>query len=191
MKRIIAFCITCIFLCLFSSCTTYENTTFIENDSEKYLLYQDKKYYETSVFTVTEEYGTKNENDIELGWYYSFPFSTQFYSENLESPVFIYTLGSYTSVYLRQDYEYRTDVFVIEETDIEIVWEDIFSSQKNDFRFLNSITVNLYSKQHPRIKTSLEIACIHGQWYVRIPSSQEILIPSDEFMKILSDNGIV
>lgn len=52
MKRMIAFGITCIFLCLFGSCTTYENAAFIENDSESYLSYQDAKYYETSMFTV-------------------------------------------------------------------------------------------------------------------------------------------
>ena len=91
----IALCITCIFLCLFGSCTTYENAAFIENDSESYLSYQDTKYYETSLFTVTKGYGIKNENDIELDRYYSFPFSTRFYSESAESPVFIYTLGSY------------------------------------------------------------------------------------------------
>ena len=191
MKRVIAICIMCIFLCLFNSCTTYENATFIGNNSEKYLLYQDNKYYETFIFTVTKEYRIKNENDIELGWYYSFPFSTQFYSESLESPVFIYTLGSDTSVYLKQDYEYCTDAFVVEETDTEIVWKDIFSSKTKHLRFSNSITVNLYSKQHPRIKTSLEIAFIDEQWYVRVLGSQETWIPSNEFIKILSDNEII
>jgi len=85
MKRIVVFGIvgiTCILLCLFSSYTTYENITYIENGNEKYLLYQDNKYYETSIFTVTDNYGIENENDTELGWYYSFPFSTRFYSEN-------------------------------------------------------------------------------------------------------------
>lgn len=191
MKRIIAIGTMCIFLCFFSYCTTYEHITFIENNGEKHLLYQGNEYHETSIFTATKYYGIKNENDIELGWYYSFPFSTRFYSENLESPAFIYTIGSDTSVYLRQDYEYSTDTFVVEETGAEIVWKDIFSSEKNDLHFSNPITVNLYLKQHPCIKTSLEIAFISEQWYVRFPDSKKVWILSDEFMQILSDNGII
>jgi len=191
MKKIIAFGITCIFLCLFSSCTTYKNITFIENDGEEYLLYQDKKYYETPIFNVTKNYGIENENDTELGWYYSCPFSTRFYSENLESPIFIYTIGSDTSVYLREDYEYSTDTFVVEETCAEIIWKDIFSSEKNDVQFSNPIAVTLYSKQYPRIKTSLVLSFVDEKWYIRYSDSQEIWIPSDEFLKILSDNGII
>ena len=201
MKRIVVFGIvgiTCILLCLFSSYTTYENITYIENGNEKYLLYQDNKYYETSIFTVTDNYGIENENDTELGWYYSFPFSTRFYSENQESPVFIYTIGGDTSTYIGQNYEYHTDTFVVDETDTEIIWKDVFSIEKNDisiekndFHFSNSITVNLYSKQYPRIKTSLKIAFIDEQCYVYVPASQEIWIPSNAFIEILSDNGII
>lgn len=191
MKRIIAIGIMCIFLYFFSSCTSYENITFIENNGKKHLLYQGNEYYEVSIFSATEYYGIKNENDIELGWYYSFPFSTRFYSENSENPVFIYTIGGDTSMYLRQDYDYSTDAFVVEKTGTEIVWKDIFSIEKNDLHFSNPITVNLYSKQCPRIKISLEIAFIGAQWYVRFPNSQKVWIPSDEFMQILSDDGII
>ena len=62
---------------------------------------------------------------------------------------------------------------------------------KASVNFTTQTSAYIYSKQCPRIKTSLEIACIHGQWYVRIPSSQETFIPSDEYIKFLSDNGIV
>ena len=109
----------------------------------------------------------------------------------MESPVFIYTIGGDTNLYLRQDYEYFTDTFVVEGTDAEIVWQDIFCGKNNSLDFFNQITVNLYSKQYPRIKTSLELAFVDEQWYVRYSNSQEIFIPSDEFLKILSDNGII
>ena len=191
MKRFVGLSITCILLCLFASCSVYKNVTFVENNIEEYILYQSNEYYETSIFTATEYYGIENENDFELGWYYSFPFSTKFYSDNLENPVFIYTIGGDTNMYLRQDYEYFTDTFVIDGTDAEIVWQDIFCGEKNSLDFFNQITVNLYSKQYPRIKTSIDLAFVDQQWYVRYSNSQKIFIPSEEFLKILSDNEII
>jgi hypothetical protein len=94
-------------------------------------------------------------------------------------------------MYLRQDYEYFTDTFVIDGTNAEIVWQDIFCGEKNDVQFSNPISVTLYSKQYPRIKTSLVLSFVDEKWYIRYSDSQEIWIPSDEFLKILSDNGII
>ena len=190
MKRVIAICIMCIFLCLFNSCTTYENATFIENDSEHYLLYQDNKYYETSIFTVTKEYGIKNKNDIELGWYYSFPFSTQFYSESLESPVFIYTLGSVKSVYLRQDYEYETDTFVIKGSDKEFVFENMLSLSNDffydPFRIYPSQTdITFHSKQYPRLKIQLRLFFVNNIWYAGGDCSDALFVVSNEFLDML------
>ncbi len=174
----------------FSSCTTYENITFIEKNNGKCLLYQENIYYEAAIFTATEYYGIANENDIELGWYYSFPFSTRFYSDKSENPLFIYSLQSYDSFFLREDYNYLKDTFVIENTDVEIVWEDIFASEQDHFYFSNPIEVVLYSKQCPRIKTSLDFVCVDGQWYLSLPDFRVWTI-SNEFIKILSENGII
>ena len=192
MKRIIAICLL-IYSILFSftSCTTYENITFIENNNEKCLLYQENIYFEASIFDATEYYGTPNENDIELGWYYSFPFGTRFYSNKSESPLFIYTIGGYDGFFLRQDYNYSTDIFVIENTTKEIVWKNIFASEQDYFYFSNPIEVVMYSKQCPRIKTCLDLVCVDGQWYISLADFQGVFTISDEFIKALSENGII
>ena len=174
----------------FSSCTTYENITFIEKNNGKCLLYQENIYYEASFFIATEYSGIASENDIELGWYYSFPFSTRFYSDKSENPLFIYAIQSYDGFFLREDYNYLKDTFVIENTDAEIVWEDIFASEQDDFYFSNPIEVVLYSKQCPRIKTSLDLVCVDGQWYLSLPDFR-VWTVSNEFIKILSENGII
>ena len=189
MKRIITIGILCIFLCSFSSCATGENITFTENNGE--LLYQGDKYYETSIFTATEYYGIKIENDIELGLYYSFPFSTRFYSDISENPVFIYTIGGDTSMYLKQDYDYSTDVFVVEKNGAEIVWKDIFICEKKDLSSSELIRVHLHSKQYPRIRTYFDLTYVENQWYIFLPNSKNAWIASDGFIDILFENGIL
>ena len=192
MKRIITIGLLCIFLFSFISCKSYGNVTFGENNSE--LLYQGDKYYETPIFDVfkpTEYSGVKFENDIELGLYYSFPFSTMFYSNTSENPAFIYTIGGKTSMYLKQDYDYSTDVFVVENTDAEIVWEDIFIGEKSDVSPSALIRVYLYSKQYPRIRTYFDLTYVENQWYIFLPNSKNAWIASDGFIDILFENGIL
>ena len=192
MKKCIAI-LLCFAMLLLNACTTYEHINFMEEGEEHYLLYNDVKYYRSDLFTVTEHLGVADENDIQLGWYYSFPFSTDAYSDTLEDPVFIYTVGSDESVYFRHDYDYLTDTFIIENTDVEIVWEDVFCTQQNNaFLYSSSIEVTLYSKQYPRINARLGIGCVDNQWFiVSLPCLAGVWTPSDEFLKILFDNGII
>lgn len=189
MKKCIAI-LLCIIPLLLSSCESYENMGYVYENEEKYLLYQNEKYYKSSIFTVTEHYGIANNNDVQLGWYYSFPFSTYSYSETSEKPIYIYTIGGEKSLYFRQDYNYSTDTFVIHNSTVEIVWEDIFHSKQKNFHFEQPTTITLYSKQYPRIKTYLELVCVENQWYLSLPNFQGVWTPSDEFIKILSDNGL-
>ena len=192
MKKCIAI-LLCFTTLLLNSCTFHEGVNFVGEKEELALLYNDVKYYESDLFTVTERSYKTDENDIQLGWYYSFPFSTDAYSDTLEDPVFIYTVGSDENVYFRHDYDYLTDTFIIENTDVEIVWEDVFGTQQNNtFLHSSSIDVTLYSKQYPRINARLGIGCVDNQWFiVSLPRFAGVWTPSDEFLQILFDNGII
>ena len=121
---IILCAITCLTGCAY---TTYENVTFDERNGEQYVLYQGKEYYTTSLFKATEAYGQANENDVELGYYYSFPFSTKFYSDSSENPVFIYSNGGETNFYLRQDYDYKSDTYVVGDTSKTVVFAEVLT----------------------------------------------------------------
>lgn len=189
MKKNIAV-LLCIISLLLSSCNSYENINFIEDNEEWYLLYLNERYYRSYVFTVTERSDVADENDIQLGSYYSFPFSTNAFSETLENPLFIYTLGSDSNLYLRQDYNYQADTFVLENTNDEIIWKNIFGDKQNISHTPSNTGVTLHSKQHPRIKANIEIISIDNQWYIEL-SDFQIWRPSDEFLKILFDNGII
>lgn len=194
MKKIVAFML-CIASLLLSSCEANENIDFMEENGVWYLLYHNERYYEAPLFMVTEHspYYTAEENDIELGWHYSFPFSSSAYSDTSKNPLFIYTVGNGASLYFRQDYDYQTDTFAIENTTAEIVWENIFDSKQNiPYGASKAITsVTLRSKQNARIRSIIEILLVDNQWYVSVFSSFEVWTPSAEFLEILTENVII
>lgn len=191
MKRIITVSlIMCILLLSLSSCAHYKNVTFIEGGDGR-ISYKDSEYYEAHIFSATEYYGEVNENDVELGEYYSFPFSTRFYSDESESPIYIYSIGGKTSFYLIESYDYTTDIFNIENTDDSIVWNDIFASKQSDTELSSQIRLRLYSEKYPKIQTTIDVQLIENQWYLCVRNSDEVWTASDEFVAILSENGII
>ena len=115
-------------------------------------------------------------------------YVSEYYSDTLEEPLFIYFK---TWVFLREDYDYTADTFVIKNTSAEIVWKDIFGAEQTPFDFQSPITVNLYSKQCPRIHAALELACVEDQWYGSVPGSRCVWTLSEEFVELLSQNGLI
>lgn len=211
MKKVVLLTlITCMLLTLSSCGLDYRHSldknkqnkieVIIEDDDTSYIVYQESKYVfvgSTNLFSVdtykTEDgYYLSYEDDILLSWngYRYVWYIDEYYSYSATTPLFIYNsrLGW---VYFHENYDYFSDTFIIDGTDSEIVWDEIFVSTHTNVDFVSQYKINLYSKQCPRIKTSLEIAFIEDQWYLYLPDSQEIWIPSDRFITILSDNGII
>ena len=115
-------------------------------------------------------------------------YVSEYYSYTLEEPLFIY----YKSwVFLREDYDYKADTFVIKNSSAEIVWKDMFGAEQTRFDFQSPITVELYSKQCSRIKATLELEYVEDHWYVSVPGSQSVWILSDEFAEMLSQSGVI
>lgn len=164
------------------------------------LIYQDTVYYyvgSTNFFSVTtyeteDGYYLSYKDDILLSWNGSryIWYIDEYYSFTTDDPLFIYN-ERLSWVYFHEDYDYSSDTFVIECTNSEIVWNDIFDLTEANIDFSTQTTVCIYSKQCPRIKTSIELSLVDGQWYVRHPNSQAIYLPSDEFLTILFDNRII
>lgn len=172
----------------------------MEDEDVTSLIYQDTGYYfvgSTNFFSVmtyeTEDgYYLSFEDDTLLSWNGNryIWYIDEYYSYTVDMPLFIYN-SRLNWVYFREDYDYKSDIFVIEGADSEIVWNSIFDSADEDIDFTPQKNVSIYSKQCPRIKTSLELSLVDGQWFMRCSDSKETWIPSDEFLKILSDNGII
>lgn len=172
----------------------------VEDEKVTSLIYQDTGYYfvgSTNFFSVmtyeTEDgYYLSFEDDTLLSWNGNryIWYIDEYYSYAVDKPLFIYNTRL-NWVYFRDDYDYKLDTFVIEGADSEIVWTNIFDSTSKDIDFTPQKNVSIYSKECPRIKTSLELSLVNGQWFMRCSDSKEIWIPSDEFLKILSDNEII
>lgn len=172
----------------------------MEDGDTTSLNYKDTRYYfagSTNFFSVmtyeTEDgYYLSFEDDTLLSWNGNryIWYIDEYYSYTDNNPLFIYN-SRLNWVYFRENYDYKSDIFVVEGTDLEIVWNDMFDSAVEDVGFITQNNVSIYSKQCPRIKTSLELSLIDGQWFIRCSDSKEIWIPSNEFLEILSDNGIL
>lgn len=189
MKKLLAVlvCITLLFLC---SCSArYENVTFQEDDDKKCVLYAEEKYFAVSFFEATERHDKANETDIELGWYYSFPFSTRFYSYTSEKPFFIYSIGSDTDVYVRHDFDYRMETFVVDGTGLEIVFSDALTPSDD---FVYDMTggyslrknVTLCYKLHPSLRARLNLFYKDGAYYAGGIEGTLFKV-SDEFAKLI------
>lgn len=196
MKRfvIILLCITMgIAMLAFSSYSSYENATFIDVDGEHCLLYQEEKYFKCSIFATTEHDDAQaaNENEVQIGWFYSFPFSTYFYSYTVDDPHYICTFGSDTGVYFKQDYDYRTDTFSMDGTTHEFVFSDAFTSS-NAFRYdllkryQDETEITLYPKQYPQVWIALRVFCVDDVWYAGGRENGTLFEVSADFVKMFT-----
>ena len=184
--------ITIVFL---SSCTKYENVTFAQSDDRQYVLYQGNEYYATDFFLAASKYRqAANENDIELGWYYSFPFSTRFYSDTDKNPIYIYTIGGDNSFYLRQNYDYMSDSFVIENGSEAIILSETISgpalTQDALQSFDNFTEVEMCAKDHAELNFLLRLACENNDWYVILPTD-EVYLASQTFEDMLREIKVI
>lgn len=154
-----------------------------------HIVYKSKKYIfaEKNAFL---DFEVNRETDVLLSWngnrYWG--YIDEYYSYTTESPLFIYYK---TWFFYSEDYNYLEDTFSVEDSCADIIWKDIFDSEQTGFNFINPITMFLYSKSSPRIKIKFEMVCVDNKWYLSLPGTQTVWRASDEFVKILSENGII
>ncbi len=169
-------------------------------DEFPHIMYQGDTYVyvgSTNLFRVDRYIAKDNscrsyKDDILLSWngYRYFWYTDMYYSYTSEQPLFIYN-GRMNEVFFREDYDYLTDTFVIRGTDAEIVWKDMFGDEYTGFTYGNPIEVVVYPKQCPRIKTHFELTREKDQWCIYLPDSGKVWLASDEFIEILSSNGLI
>ena len=172
-----------------------------EDGELEYLIYNNNRYMSggpLEFFRVTKKeaddeypYSFEYEDDVLVSWngHRHFGYRFFYYSYTTDNPLFIYDRHE---VYFREDYNYLKDVFEIANTSDEIVWQDMFGPEQSKIDFVNPTNVIVSSKLCPRIKTYLALECVDNQWYMSLPHFPfSVYTPSDEFLKILFDNGII
>ena len=161
-------------------------------DDQLCLLYQEERYIcvgNTHLFDVDYPHDT---NDVLLSWNgqrYT-GYIDEYYSNTMDNPVFIYNSRVH-DVFFHEDYTYLKDVFIIEHTDIEIIYEDIFKIEKSEIKLTNGDEVVLESKQFPRIKIKLNLVSFQGVVYVLLPGSDTVWQCSDAFVDAIKKNNLI
>ena len=169
----------------------------LEEDGTINIIYKDTKYiysgepYTFDVIEYKDVDGYTVVDDVLLSWngYRYIWYIDEYYSYTADNPVYIYNerLGY---LYFREDYDYKKDTFVVDGTNAKIVFENTFEIEVNRDSFFSPIRCSIASEKYPEIKVYVELAYIDDQWYVQFGSSRPCKA-SDEFIELLSDNGII
>lgn len=195
-KRLVSLFLTVVLCFSATSCAFVE---WIERDMhgemslyEGGVIYKGQKYISTnSIFNIELE-----TDDVKLGWVYNFPFNgtARYYSYTAENPLYIFccTTGDYASkVYLREDFDYEKESFVLEGTETEIKLAEAFVKSEHELEanLLDKCQISLYLKDEPRLKADIYCHWSEGKWFFR--SGGECYVLSDELAEILADEGFV
>lgn len=196
MKAYTVVVMVCIVLVGLCSCSRSENITYIEatDGKEKRLIYQEDEYYPENIFTANDEYGKHNEGDVEIGTYYCFPFGTTYYSYTAERPDYIYSVGSGKDVYLREGFDYNSEIFLVDSTLEGFVFSEALTEANIEMRYIdihdNSNDVVLYSQKYPNLKINAQLFFDDTDWYLVCQTNKVYLI-SPSLWQILQQNNAI
>ncbi len=193
-KRILALCIIVVIVLSLGACSDYsENVELIEGDGGGVLLYQGAEYYASRLFCGIMDHEL-NEKDIELGWYYSFPFSTRYYSDTREAPDYVFGVGGGQEVYLKQGYDYGSEVFVIEGTSDKIVFSEAMTGDSLEYNYFTQSQgekgITMCSEKHPNLKIRASLFFDGSGWCIGFGTDEAYVI-SPSLLEILKENGFI
>ena len=168
----------------------------VKSDGEKdyHIEYESQCYNvdKLGLFQVEKD----RENDVLLSWAclpFGIGYLDMYYSYTTDNPVFIY-MSRFPEVYLRDDYNYETDIFIIEGTNYRFVFSDMFTISKAfQYDFMHHYSgeqyITLYSEACPRLQIPLRVFCVNDVWYAGANANHTLFEVSDEFLALLSIDG--
>ena len=168
---------------VYTSKLIYNNVEYIRDEKELFYV------------TTPNLSSIPDESDTAISWSgFRFGHSTVYYSETSMNPLFIYTPVSFHDLYLRSDYDYMIDTFLIDGTDMEISISSIigFDNKADSFPVSHESAVNvrLISQTNSRIKCDLEIFEYNDSWY-SIAGQFYMSELSSEIVQELKGNNII
>jgi hypothetical protein len=97
-------------------------------------------------------------------------------------------------VYLREDYDYTQDIFILKGTDTKIKFSNAITDQEADYdaflRYKDKKKIVMYSEKYPRLRAELFLFSDGDIWCVCGHSLYSCEI-TDEFVEILIKEGII
>ena len=202
MKKLLCIIFSCVFLFSLTSCAFIDrlqgDMSQLEYDEDGNLLYNGNVYYRAD--DRFEVRTGENDKVIELGWRSQFPFfpDMHYYAFDEDNPLFIFCENGestlYTKgVYVRSDYDLYTQVYAVENSNIEIPLVSAMSQSDVETTAIDHETyiyLKMFLKDDPRIQIELSGPYQYNDnWY--FIHMGETWIISDEFVAMLIDNNIV
>ena len=202
MKKLLCIIFSCVFLFSLTSCAFIDrlqgDMSQLDYNEEGNLLYNESTYYRAD-----DRFGVRTgENDkvVELGWQSQFPFFSDmhYYAFDEDNPLFIFCENGestlYTKgVYVRSDYDLYTQVYAVENSNIEIPLVSAMTKSDVETTAIDHKTyiyLKMFLKDDPRIQIELSGPYQYNDnWY--FIHTGETWIISDEFVAMLIDNNIV
>lgn len=160
------------------------------------LVYKENTYINlASLFIVTDDLNNKKnvEGDIFLSWDSNvFGDFLVYYAETEENPLFIYETCS-GDIFIREDYDYKSDTFVLEGTDLSIVFSECLTETYTCSDLMgasHSNELTFVSKTNSRLKLLLKVFEQDGKWYAGGRSNDVFLYASDNLINLLNQENI-
>ena len=193
-----------ILILILSSCGVNERTKLDNNlrniimdyssdENNPHIIYKNEKYVKNDCFYIYSLKDFENSEDILLSWHGKrWGYINTYYSYTADSPLFIYE-SRLVDLYLSQNYDYMSDIFVVENTQIEMVFSNIFEDFTNyiNMSFDNFETIKLYSKKCNRLQTDLKISFLNGDYYCSFFSSNKAWKCSEYFVEQIIQNELI
>ena len=162
-----------------------------------YLEYQCERYYHDDTHDMFAVSYKPEDGFVNLGWYYNLPFTycKEYYSYTTESPDYIFSSGPGGAIYFKESFDYKKEIFVVENTEIEIEFSEAFSNNTIDVYEKNIEYQMLcwYSQKHNALSVKVQVLFWEEDWYVYIYNMDRYNAyqVSDVFLNMLIENGIV
>ena len=202
MKKLLCIIFSCVFLFSLTSCACIDrlqgDMRQLDYNEDGNLLYNEITYYRADdrFEVITED----NDKVVELGWRSQFPFfpDMHYYAFDEDNPLFIFCENGestlYTKgVYVRSDYDLYTQVYAVENSNIEIPLVSAMTQSDVEATAIDHKTyiyLKMFLKDDPRIQIELSGPYQYNDnWY--FIHMGETWIISDEFVAMLIDNNIV
>ena len=167
MKKLLCIIFSCVFLFPLTSCAFIDrlqgDMSQLDYNEEGYLLYNEITYYRADdrFEVITED----NDKVVELGWQSQFPFfpDMHYYAFDEDNPLFIFCENGestlYTKgVYVRSDYDLYTQVYIVENSNIEIPLVSAMTQSDVETTVIDhemSMYLKMFLKDDPRIQIEL------------------------------------
>ena len=169
---------------------THNVVEYVDLNTAKY---QGNTYYLAPMIFIQDSYATiQEERGYEyIGWSGPrFFYIDTYYGDSKDSPNILYA-ARLQRTFFREDYDYKTDAFKIENTEDSICFgEDLIETSYKSSSFEVLTYISLSSSTHASLDINLGIICDNGTWYARSMDFVYFQL-SENFVEILMKNKII